>query len=83
MVSSGGRAKGDSVSPEPVSEDKPTAEPTVETAAQKKARLRRAALLLGDILPTTTRDETSEGWSETGDTSREEEFLRDVPPHHG
>lgn len=68
-----------------VSEDmhEPVDEKVDETAAQKKARLRRAAELLGDILPTTTRDETSEGWNENGGTSREEEFLRDVPPHHG
>lgn len=54
-----------------------------ETAEKKKARLKRAAELLGDILPTTTKDETSEGWNERSGTSREEEFLRDVPPHHG
>lgn len=52
-------------------------------AAAKKARLKRAAELLGDLVPTTTRDETAEGWNEKGGTSREEEFLRDVPPHHG
>ena len=54
-----------------------------ETKAEKNARLKRAAELLGDLVPTTTRDETSEGWSERSGTSREEELLRDVPPHHG
>ncbi len=54
-----------------------------ETAAQKKARLRRAAELLGDLMPSTTSDESPEGWNERSGTSREEEFLRDVPPHHG
>ncbi|MDQ3155182.1 MAG: hypothetical protein M3Q98_00405 [Actinomycetota bacterium] len=66
-----------------VSGDPVETEPAEETDAQKKARLKRAAELLGDLVPTTTRDETSEGWSEKSGTSREEEFLRDVPPHHG
>jgi len=63
--------------------DDPADESAEETDAQKKARLKRAAELLGDLVPTTTRDETSEGWNEKSGTSREEEFLRDVPPHHG
>lgn len=54
-----------------------------EPDAKESARRRRAAELLGDILPTTTTDETAEGWNEKSATSREEEFLRDVPPHHG
>ena len=51
--------------------------------AKEKARRKRAAELLGDIMPTTTRDETPEGWNEKSGMSRDEEFLRDVPPHHG
>lgn len=57
--------------------------------AAERERRRRAAELLGDLLPTTTSDETDEGWSEQGGTSRDradrrdEDFLRDVPPHHG
>lgn len=51
--------------------------------AKERARRERAAELLGDIMPTTTRDETPEGWNEKSGTSRDEEFLRDVPPHHG
>lgn len=50
---------------------------------EEQARRRRAAELLGDLEPQVSRDETAEGWNETGDTSREEELLRDVPPHHG
>ncbi len=50
----------------------------------ERARRERAARLLGDLLPTTTRDETPEGWGdERGGTSRDEELRRDVPPHHG
>ena len=54
-----------------------------EPDAKERARRKRAAELLGDILPTMTRDETAEGWNEKSGTTREEEFLRDVPPHHG
>jgi hypothetical protein len=43
-------------------------------------RRRHAAELLGELLPVR---ESDEGWNEKGRTSRDEEFLRDVPPHHG
>jgi hypothetical protein len=46
-------------------------------------RRRRAAELLGDLLPDTTTDETDEGWSEKDASSRDDDYLRDVPPHHG
>ncbi|KAA1379689.1 hypothetical protein [Aeromicrobium fastidiosum] len=54
----------------------------------ERERRRRAADLLGDLLPSTTSDETDEGWGERGGASRgtdarDDEFLRDVPPHHG
>lgn len=55
---------------------------TEHTRAERERR-RRAAELLGDLEPRITRDETAEGWSEKGDTSRDAEILRDVPPHHG
>ena len=66
-----------------MSDDPVETDAAEKTDAQKKARLKRAAELLGDLIPTTTRDETSEGWNEKSGTSREEELLRDVPPHHG
>lgn len=55
---------------------------------RERERRRRAAELLGDLVPQRSTDETSEGWNEAaghenGGTSREEELLRDVPPHHG
>ncbi|MFI5427278.1 hypothetical protein [Aeromicrobium sp. UC242_57] len=58
------------------------------SAAAERERRRRAAELLGDLMPSTTTDETDEGWNEPygngrGGTSRDEEYLRDVPPHHG
>ncbi|WP_456695239.1 hypothetical protein [Aeromicrobium sp. P5_D10] len=54
-----------------------------EPKASERERRRRAAELLGDLLPSTTTDETDEGWNEQGGTSRDEDYLRDVPPHHG
>lgn len=52
-------------------------------AEAERERRRRAAELLGDLLPSTTTDETDEGWNERGGSSRDDEYLRDVPPHHG
>ncbi len=49
----------------------------------ERERRRRAAELLGDLEPHVTSDETAEGWNEKGGTSRDQEILRDVPPHHG
>ena len=46
-------------------------------------RRRRAAELLGELMPDTTSDETDEGWGEPTPSTSDEEFLRDVPPHHG
>ncbi len=51
-------------------------------AASERERRRRAAELLGDLLPRTTSDETDEGWNEQRGTSSDEQYLRDVPPHH-
>jgi len=51
-------------------------------ALQERERRRRAAELLGDLEPQMSRDETAEGWNEEGGTSREEQLVRDVPPHH-
>jgi hypothetical protein len=50
---------------------------------RERRRRRRAAELLGDLEPRVSRDESPEGWNEDGGTSREDELLRDVPPHHG
>ena len=49
----------------------------------QEARRRRAVELLGDLVPSGTRDDTDEGWNEKDGTSRDDEMLRDVPPHHG
>ena len=49
----------------------------------ERVRRRRAVELLGDVLPAVTEDDKPEGWNEQNPTSRDEELLRDVPPHHG
>ncbi|PJJ56919.1 hypothetical protein CLV56_1136 [Mumia flava] len=49
---------------------------------RERDRRRRAAAILGDVVPTTTRDESGEGWSERGG-DRDDDLRRDVPPHHG
>lgn len=55
-----------------------------EPTDAERRRRRRAAELLGDLLPETTSDETGQGWGDhTGSGSRDEEMRRDVPPHHG
>jgi hypothetical protein len=51
--------------------------------ARERERRRRAAERLGDLLPSTTSDETDEGWGDHARTSRDDDYLRDVPPHHG
>jgi len=54
-----------------------------ESKAERERR-RRAAELLGDLMPDTTSDESDEGWSEKDESgTRDDELRRDVPPHHG
>lgn len=52
----------------------------------ERRRRRRAAERLGDLLPSTTSDETGEGWGDRDGRDdrhdRDDELLRDVPPHH-
>lgn len=57
--------------------------PAKKPSKNEAARRRRAAELLGELMPDVTSDETDEGWGERREGSRDEEFLRDVPPHHG
>lgn len=49
---------------------------------RRKERLRKAADRLGPLLPSSTSEDTDEGWGEAP-TTRDEELRRDVPPHHG
>lgn len=59
----------------------PTPEP--ELSEEELARRRRAHELLGDLLPSSTTDDTDEGWGERPAPTSDEDYLRDVPPHHG
>ena len=61
----------------------------ISPGPDERERRRRAAELLGDLLPDTSSDDTDEGWGDPGagggrgETSRDDDYLRDVPPHHG
>lgn len=60
-----------------------SSEPRPKLSKDEVERRRRAAELLGELLPGTSRDETAEGWGEKDAASRDDDYLRDVPPHHG
>ncbi len=51
--------------------------------AEEKSRRKRAAELMGEVLPTLNGDDRPEGWNERPSTTRDDELRRDVPPHHG
>ncbi|WP_229054929.1 hypothetical protein [Aeromicrobium sp. Leaf350] len=60
--------------------DAEKATPSAEEA--RRARLRRAAELLGDLEPGGTRDDTDAGWGENPG-GNDDDLRRNVPPHHG
>jgi len=60
-----------------------SSEPREPLSAEEVERRRRAAELLGELLPGRATDESDEGWGERGGSSREDDLRRDVPPHHG
>lgn len=53
-----------------------------DPASRRRKSEKQAADVLGDLLPDTTRDESAQAWGDR-DGSRDDELLRDVPPHHG
>lgn len=55
--------------------------PSSELSKAEAARRRRAAELLGDA--DTSTDDSDEGWGEQAAPTSDEEYLKDVPPHHG
>ena len=58
--------------------------PAAATELSEAERRRRRALVFGDVLPDSTRDERGDGWSEREPREGSDEwFRRQVPPHHG
>ncbi|WP_166376047.1 hypothetical protein [Aeromicrobium phragmitis] len=55
---------------------------TDDDRAARRARQRRAAALLGDLLPDTTSDERDPG-DHRAQGSRDADILGDRPPHYG
>ncbi len=79
-------------SPEPATAEPDTAEagahdetPEPAPGITEAERRRRRALVFGDVLPDSTRDERGDGWSERepGREGSDEWFRGQVPPHHG
>ena len=69
-----------SETPDP-DEQAPAAERPELSEAERR---RRRALVFGDVLPDSTRDERGDGWSEREPREGSDEwFRRQVPPHHG
>ncbi len=69
------------MSPTPDPEEQPT--PATHEPSEAERR-RRRALVFGDVLPDSTRDERGDGWSEREPREGSDEwFRRQVPPHHG
>ena len=59
-------------------------EPPEVSQGSEAERRRRRALVFGDVLPDSTRDERGDGWSEREPREGSDEwFRRQVPPHHG
>jgi len=54
-----------------------------EDDPQRRRRHKRAADAFGELLPESARDESARAWGDRDDGSRDDELLRDVPPHHG
>lgn len=53
---------------------------TADERAQRGARRRVLDRVFGDVLPDTTRDDRAD--RDRPDGSRDDDLLRDVPPHH-
>ncbi|GAA3515494.1 hypothetical protein GCM10022234_08190 [Aeromicrobium panaciterrae] len=55
--------------------------PSPELSKAELERRRRAAELLGDADAST--DDSDRGWGERPTPTSDDDYLRDVPPHHG
>ncbi|MGH3499259.1 MAG: hypothetical protein ACRDP1_17535 [Nocardioidaceae bacterium] len=71
--------------PSPTPTDVAHAPTPDEIAAAGNAARRRSArgAKMGDVLATITSDETGTGWNEPDRGDRDEDLIREVPPHHG
>lgn len=63
----------------------PSSTPEHRDVATERERRRRAAALLGDLLPSSTTDDlpSPDERAGAGAGDRDDELRRDVPPHHG
>jgi hypothetical protein len=57
--------------------------PTPEPELSEAERRRRRALVFGDVLPDSTRDERGDEGEREPPEGSDEWFRRQVPPHHG
>ena len=62
-----------------------SSDPGAADRRDEQERRRRAARLLGDLLPDVTSDERDADPREAAGSaaSRDDDLRRDVPPHHG
>ncbi|MGZ4458979.1 MAG: hypothetical protein ACXVW2_11330 [Nocardioidaceae bacterium] len=67
---------------EPADTDQPDQPADRRTAAEKLAAQRRLAEVFGDVLPDRTSDERGD-WGDDRGSSRDDEYRRNRPPHHG
>jgi hypothetical protein len=61
-------------------------EPEHERERQQEGERERSRLdeIFGDVLPESTRDDQDESdQRDSGQSTRDADLLRDVPPHHG
>ena len=57
--------------------------PERESDPAKLLAKQRWAASLGPVLPKHVEAESPNAWGDSGDEVSDEEWLRDVPPHHG
>ena len=58
------------------------AEPGADPVRRQAAVRRRLAEVFGDVLPDATRDENDPAEESRQGRDRDEDLLREVPPHH-
>lgn len=56
--------------------------PDPDGSGHARVRPRKSDDPLGELLAERSRDESAQAWGDSDDI-RDEDYLRDVPPHHG